>query len=112
MTALDFYVTEADGETVRRISVIPPGDDQLRKLVEVAYPGLMQAAPARTGRRRKGEPEPPVVLSPKVEKLLASDRGLPNPTDEDVLLALIQLTRKNGFQNRRVNFSIYEVVKW
>nr|WP_261341188.1 replication initiation protein [Fimbriiglobus ruber] len=36
---------------------------------------------------------------------------MPNPIDEDVLLALIQLTRKNGFENRRVNFSLYEVVK-
>lgn len=42
----------------------------------------------------------------------AVGQGLPTATDGDVLLALIQLTRwSNGFTNRTVKFSRYELAK-
>ena len=50
-----------------------------------------------------------VALPPA--KLLASVRGLPNGTDDDVLLTLIQIIRKRGFDSRRMNLSLYELVK-
>ncbi len=40
-----------------------------------------------------------------------SDCGLPTAGDEDVYVALMELTRQSGFADRRVNFSRYELAK-
>lgn len=40
-----------------------------------------------------------------------SDCGLPTAGDEDVYVALMELTRQQGFSDRRVNFSRYELAK-
>jgi len=40
-----------------------------------------------------------------------SDCGLPTAGDEDVYVALMELTRKLGFSDRKVNFSRYELAK-
>jgi plasmid replication initiation protein len=40
-----------------------------------------------------------------------SDCGLPTAGDEDVYVALMELTRQQGFADRRVNFSRYELAR-
>ncbi|MDB6133636.1 MAG: Replication initiator protein [Verrucomicrobiales bacterium] len=47
----------------------------------------------------------------KVTVSSSADCGLPTPTDEDVLLALIQLTRQQGFRSRRVQFSRAQIIQ-
>jgi hypothetical protein len=40
-----------------------------------------------------------------------ADCGLPTAGDEDVYVALMELTRQQGFSDRRVNFSRYELAR-
>lgn len=40
-----------------------------------------------------------------------ADCGLPTAGDEDVYVALMELTRQQGFNDRRVNFSRYELAR-
>jgi hypothetical protein len=40
-----------------------------------------------------------------------NDCGLPTAGDEDVYVALMELTRQQGFSDRRVNFSRYELAR-
>ena len=41
----------------------------------------------------------------------SADCGLPVASDEEVLLALIQITNQQGFKNKRVNFSRYQLLQ-
>ena len=52
-----------------------------------------------------------LTLSRKLT-ITAGGRGLTTPVDDEVILALIQLTRqKNNFSNRRVEFSRHELIQ-
>ncbi|MES2709533.1 MAG: replication initiator protein A [Verrucomicrobiota bacterium] len=41
----------------------------------------------------------------------SADCGLPNAADEEVLLALIQITKLQGFRNKKVHFSRYQLLQ-
>ena len=42
----------------------------------------------------------------------ASDKyGLPTALDDEVILGLIQLTNQSGFEDRKVHFTRYELIK-
>lgn len=51
------------------------------------------------------------MVSRKVTISGSADCGLPNAADEEVLLALIQITKLQGFQSKKVSFSRYQLLQ-
>lgn len=51
------------------------------------------------------------MVSRKVTISGSADCGLPNAADEEVLLALIQITKLQGFKNKKVSFSRYQLLQ-
>lgn len=51
------------------------------------------------------------MVTRKVTISGSSDCGLPNAADEEVLLALIQITKLQGFRNKKVSFSRYQLLQ-
>lgn len=51
------------------------------------------------------------MVTRKVTISGSADCGLPNAADEEVLLALIQITKLQGFRNKKVHFSRYNLLQ-
>ena len=51
------------------------------------------------------------MVTRKVTISGSADCGLPNAADEEVLLALIQITKIQGFRNKKVHFSRYNLLQ-
>lgn len=51
------------------------------------------------------------LVTRKVTISGSADCGLPNAADEEVLLALIQITKLQGFRNKKVFFSRYQLLQ-
>jgi Replication initiator protein A len=117
-----------DREEKRTLSIIPATDEQLQAIVRAACPFLFTdeaAEPTAKRRNRRRETvkreEIPCATPEEVRRakkrraLLDNVRGVPTANDDDVILALIELTRrKNGLVKdapRIVQFSLYELIK-
>jgi len=90
-------------QDVPRSALLPFGRDEMN-LAECPFTLL------RDGRgTRKGEL--PKTIETKDWVITGCDAfGLPSPNSEEVYLALLALTKRQGFQSQRVHFSMYEVV--
>lgn len=51
------------------------------------------------------------LVTRKLTVSASAEYGLPTPVDDEVLLGLIQLTSKENFQTKTVNFTRYELIK-
>jgi len=93
----------ADETEQIRTELLPFGRDEMN-LAECPFALL------RDGRGvRKGEL--PKTIMTKDWVITGSDAfGLPAPYSEEVYLALMALTKRQGFQSRTVYFSMYEVI--